>query len=60
MVFLIEELDNPFGYYEQTSITQNISLKPLQDFKARLLTIISESTDIETRASPRNENEAPH
>lgn len=36
MVLLIKELDNPFNHYEQKSLTENISLKPLYDLQQRL------------------------
>jgi hypothetical protein len=33
LIFLIRDLDNPFGYYENGS-TEDVSLKPLEDFIA--------------------------
>lgn len=35
MVILIKDLDNPFGYYDN-SLSQDISLKPLSDFRRRI------------------------
>jgi len=34
-VFLIHDLDNPFGYYERDS-AEDVSLKPLDDLMAHL------------------------
>lgn len=36
MVLLIKDLDNPFGYYEEEDLSEEVSLKPLEDFRARL------------------------
>lgn len=36
MVFLIRDLDNPFGYYEKENFAEEISLKPLLDLEKRL------------------------
>ena len=36
MVLLIKELDNPFSHYEEKTLTDNISLKPLYDLQRRL------------------------
>lgn len=36
MVMLIKDLDNPFGYYEEDSLSQEVSLKPLIDVQARI------------------------
>jgi hypothetical protein len=35
LMFLIRDLDNPFGYYEQAS-SEDVSLKPLEDALAEL------------------------
>lgn len=35
LILLIHDLDNPFGYYEAGS-SEDVSLKPLEDFVARL------------------------
>jgi hypothetical protein len=35
MLLLIQDLDNPFGYYEATS-SEDVSLKPIQDIIVRL------------------------
>jgi hypothetical protein len=36
MVFLIRELDNPFGYYEKENYADEVSLKPLFDLEKRI------------------------
>lgn len=36
MVRLIHDLDNPFEYYSDGSMIENVSLKPLNDLQARL------------------------
>ena len=36
MVLLIRDLDNPFGYYEQDALAEEVSLKPLYDTRDRL------------------------
>ena len=36
MVLLIKELDNPFSHYEENTLTENVSLKPLYDLQQRL------------------------
>jgi hypothetical protein len=35
LILLIRDLDNPFGYYEAVT-TEDVSLKPLEDFRAGL------------------------
>lgn len=35
MIFLIRDLDNPFGYYEKTDHSDEVSLKPLTDLRYR-------------------------
>lgn len=44
MVMLIKDLDNPFGYYETDSLSQEVSLKPLFDVKARIKALITRIT----------------
>ncbi len=36
MVFLIKSFDNPFSYYDDENLTEDISLKPLQALQQRL------------------------
>lgn len=36
MVLLINELDNPFGYYATRNLSENVSLKPLFDLQRRI------------------------
>jgi predicted membrane chloride channel (bestrophin family) len=36
MVFLIKDLDNPFGYYEKETFADEVSLKPLFDLEKRI------------------------
>lgn len=36
MVLLIKDLDNPFGYYEDDNLSQEVSLKPLSDLQVRV------------------------
>jgi hypothetical protein len=36
MVFLIKDLDNPFGYYEKKNYADEVSLKPLFDLEKRI------------------------
>jgi hypothetical protein len=36
MVLLIKDLDNPFGYYEEESYADEVSLKPLFDLEKRI------------------------
>lgn len=38
MVMLIKEFDNPFDYYSNDGLTENVSLKPLLDLQKRLST----------------------
>jgi predicted membrane chloride channel (bestrophin family) len=53
LMFLIRDLDNPFGYYEQES-SEDVSLKPLEDeladLQARLL-VEQHRVDTSTRLS---------
>jgi hypothetical protein len=37
MVLLIKSLDNPFSYYEEENLIEDISLKPLYELQKRLL-----------------------
>jgi hypothetical protein len=46
LIFLIRDLDNPFGYYESGS-AEDISLKPLEDFTARIHILLEEKTALE-------------
>jgi hypothetical protein len=41
MVMLIREFDNPFDYYSNDALIENVSLKPLQDLQKRLSAISS-------------------
>jgi hypothetical protein len=41
LILLIRDLDNPFGYYENGS-AEDVSLKPLEDFTARIQVLIEE------------------
>ncbi len=36
MVLLIKDLDNPFGYYHQENVSEDVPLKPIQDVIQRL------------------------
>jgi predicted membrane chloride channel (bestrophin family) len=36
MVMLIRDLDNPFGYYENESLSEEVSIKPIRDVQQRL------------------------
>jgi len=36
MVLLIKDLDNPFGYYEEEDLSEEVSLKPLEDTAERI------------------------
>ena len=36
MVFLVRDLDNPFGHYNKLTQSDEVSLKPLTDLQARL------------------------
>ncbi|NTU72744.1 hypothetical protein HGB07_01040, partial [Candidatus Roizmanbacteria bacterium] len=36
MILLIKDLDNPFGYYEQGSVSEDVSLKPMHDVIDRI------------------------
>lgn len=36
MIFFIKDLDNPFSYYEENSLVEEVSLKPVTDSKNRI------------------------
>ncbi|MER2520726.1 MAG: hypothetical protein ABTQ34_08580 [Bdellovibrionales bacterium] len=36
MIFLIKDFDNPFGYYADDNVTENISLNPINNLRDRL------------------------
>jgi predicted membrane chloride channel (bestrophin family) len=36
MIYFIKDLDNPFGYFDEDSLVENVSLKPLLDSQKRL------------------------
>ena len=36
LLFLIRDLDNPFSYYEKESLTEEVSLYPIENVKTRL------------------------
>ena len=40
LIILIRDLDNPFGYYEASS-AEDVSLHPLEDFIARLQSVVA-------------------
>lgn len=40
MIFFIKDLDNPFSYYEENSLVEEVSLKPIIDSKERIDEII--------------------
>ncbi|MCX6736435.1 MAG: hypothetical protein NTZ13_05125 [Candidatus Parcubacteria bacterium] len=42
MIYFIKDLDNPFGYTEEDSLVENVSLKPLLDSQKRLETYYQE------------------
>jgi hypothetical protein len=50
MILLIEDLDNPFGYYERGS-TQDVSLKPILDAVARLRDLAARASSVEADQS---------
>jgi hypothetical protein len=39
MVLLIKDLDNPFGYYQEEALAEEVSLKPLIDFQKKIKAI---------------------
>jgi hypothetical protein len=41
MILFIKDLDNPFSYYEEDSLVEEVSLKPLIDSKGRIEKLIS-------------------
>ncbi len=41
LIILIRDLDNPFGYYEESS-AEDVSLHPLEDFIARLQVVVTD------------------
>jgi hypothetical protein len=41
LIMLIRDLDNPFGYYEESS-AEDVSLHPLEDFIARMQALVAE------------------
>jgi len=36
MIFFIKDLDNPFSYYQDDGLVEEVSLKPVLDVKERL------------------------
>jgi hypothetical protein len=40
MIFFIKDLDNPFSYYEENSLVEEVSLKPIIDSRDRIQKII--------------------
>jgi hypothetical protein len=52
MVKLIHDLDNPFGYYAEEHITENVSLKPLYDLKRRLMAAEAHEVSVDPVALP--------
>lgn len=45
MVMLIKDLDNPFGYYESGALSEEVSLKPLEDTFERITAAAKETSD---------------
>jgi ABC-type multidrug transport system fused ATPase/permease subunit len=41
LIMLIRDLDNPFGYYEESS-AEDVSLNPLEDFLTRMQGLVAE------------------
>ena len=50
IILLIEDIDNPFGYYDSTS-TQDVSLKPIDDAVERLYKLFEMATKQQMLAS---------
>lgn len=40
MIFFIKDLDNPFSYYEENSLVEEVSLKPIIDSRERLENLV--------------------
>ena len=40
MIYFIRDLDNPFSYYDEYSLVEEVSLKPLTDSLNRIKSII--------------------
>jgi predicted membrane chloride channel (bestrophin family) len=36
MIYFIKDLDNPFGYHEEDSLVEEVSLKPILDSQKRI------------------------
>jgi hypothetical protein len=51
LILLIRDLDNPFGYYEGAS-GEDVSLKPLEDFIARIKTRADAAPSLTPPAAP--------
>jgi len=45
MILFINDLDNPFSYYQKDGLVEEVSLKPLTDTEARLEKIIQEISE---------------
>ena len=41
MINLIKDLDNPFGYYAEDNLSENVSLKPIENVHLRLHNMVS-------------------
>jgi hypothetical protein len=52
LIILIRDLDNPFGYYEESS-AEDVSLKPIEDFISRMKTVVDERPRAEERRVKR-------
>lgn len=53
MVMLINDLDNPFNYYSRGGLTENVSLKPLEDLEKRLSAVPTLAPAPEVFAPPK-------
>ena len=42
MIFLIKDLDNPFSYYAEDNLSENVSLAPIEKLHTRLQKIVAE------------------
>ena len=55
LLMLIRDLDNPFGYYEESS-AEDVSLHPLEDFITRMQAVIADDGPL---AGERKTKRAP-